>query len=84
MKEYWSVAFIPVSGQPPGSASWWPNIFLIIPRILGTCKTVIKSFLKSIVVFLIFFRVCQKMTGALAQKLRAVMPRFSRIMSMRL
>ena len=45
---------IPVSGQPLGSDSWWPNIFLIIPRIIGTCKTVIKSFLKSIVVFLNF------------------------------
>mgnify|MGYP006879300696 FL=1 len=71
---------VSLQDQPPGGQIF----FLIIPRILGTCKTVIKSFLKSIVVFLIFFRVCQKMTGALAQKLRAVMPRFSRIMSMRL
>ena len=84
MKEYWSVTFIPVSGQPPGSASWWPNILLIIPRIICTCKTVIKSFLKSIKIFFFFFKECQKITGALAQKLRAVGPRFFRIKSMRL
>ena len=28
--------FIPVSGQPPRSASKYPNIFLIIPRIICT------------------------------------------------
>ena len=47
MNEYWSVTFIPISGQPPCGQIF----FLIISRIICTCNTVIKSFLKSIIAF---------------------------------
>ena len=82
MKEYWSVTFIPVSGQPPGGQI----SFLIIPIIICTYNTVIKSFLKSIIIFYIFLGVSinDRCSGALAPKLRAVGPRFFRIKSMRL